>query len=118
MEIIKKIVSYFKNRKIRRLVLKTIRQNFKAILDECKEVSLKYKDKKIPIKFYGKILKESRAVRNIKRNNLAADYYDNALKVMYNTTVRVNKNFKGNNIGTKDIKTSLDEMYKHLKRII
>jgi len=116
MKILRAIKAWFKWIRTRRVILKTIKSNFKLILNECEEESNRFTTGNITVKFYCKILKQSRAKRNITTSNKAADLYDNALKLISETVTKECKSFKQKCINYKDIKTSLKTTYKQLRK--
>jgi hypothetical protein len=118
MNIFRKIIKRIKWWKSQRVFMKAIRKNFKSIKNECKIASLKYDSDSIPIKFYGKILKQSRAKRNIIPYNRASDLYDKSLSVMYKTTQQLGILHSEKRIKLSDINMSCNEVYKSLKRAL
>jgi len=116
MTIYRAIILWFKWRKTRRTILKAIKGNFKTIYEECEKEAKTFASGNMTTKHYRKILKRSRAKRNIIANNRAADLYDNALKIMYNTNAKLGKIHGEKDIKLKDIENSLKETYKQLKK--
>jgi len=118
MKLFKKLMGWFKWRKTRRVLLKVIKQNIKTIIKACKIEAAKYGNYCIPIKYYGKILKQNRAQRNILNNNKAADLYDNILMKTYKVDCQLGIINGTKTMKISDIKMSFNEVFKQLKKLI